>query len=186
MNLAQIEEMSLLNIEGDHKLYILLTDTKTTVAKISKMVTKQPYNHVSVAFDDKLTEVYAYAINTSTNGMRGGLMREGDDLKGASYSLYSISLSQEALDKVKSKVFELSSEVNDTSYNYLGLINAIFRKDIFLVEDSKRMICSQFVVELLRTSGVDLFKNITTSSVVRPYDLVRSKLLKFERRGKIK
>lgn len=179
------EEMSLLSIEGSRKIYILLTDTKTAVSKISKMITKQPYNHVSVAFDDQLTEVYSYAIKTTTNGLRGGLMREGDDLKGSDYSLYSVSITDEVFDKIKFRVHELSSQVNDTSYNYLGLINAIWRKDIFLVEDSKRMICSQFVVELLRSSGVDIFKN-KHASVVRPYDLIRSKLLKFEKRGKIR
>lgn len=181
-----INELDLLSVKGEKKIYILLTDTKTHMSKISKVITKQPYNHVSVAFDDTLDTLYTYAIKTTTNGLRGGLMIEDrPNLRGSEFSLYSVGVTEEAFSKVKSKVFTLLEDNQSTAYNHLGLINAIFRKDIFLMEDSKKMICSQFVVELLRTAGVGVFMDKHASSI-RPYDLVRSKLLKFERRGKIK
>lgn len=167
-------------------MYVLLTDTKSWFQDIARRITKQPYNHVSLSFDSDLNEVYSYSIYTAENGFRGGLMREDKkELMGAKYSLYMIRLDHEAYRKVRTSVSNLIRNKDKTNYNTLGLINAIFDVDIFKTDDGQKMICSEFVSNVFENAGIKLLNN-KYGSRVKPYDLVKSKLLKFVRRGTIK
>lgn len=177
--LEELRETSL-----DRKdMYILLTDTKTFFSRVSKMVTKDPYNHVSVMFDPNFEEIYTYALKTAKNGFKGGIKREYvEDLDGANYSLYKVSVTKDMYELVKKHVIELESRHDDTSYNHLALINTIFKRDVFNSAEDEAMICSQFVYEVLKLGGIQLFKGRSATSL-RPYEFVRSKLLQFVKRG---
>lgn len=168
-----------------YPIYVLLTDTKTGFSKISRLVTGDPYNHVSLTFDEEFSEIYTYAL-VNNNGLKGGLKLEDREvLRGSRYSLYRIDATKEAYEIVREKVREIERTPQLTRYNHLGLINAIFKKDIFKSEDTMKMICSEFVLSILNAAGIQLFKKKKYSSL-RPYDFVKSKLLKFVRRGVIK
>jgi hypothetical protein len=167
-------------------IYILLTDTKTQFSKVSKLITGDPYNHVSLMLTDSFDDpIYTYALNNGISSLKGGFMVEDrSNLYGSFYSLYELKVTDAAYRQIKERVEYLAANPNQTRYNHLGLFNAIFRKNIFSSEDGKISICSEFVVEVLRFGGIELLKG-KLGSTIRPYDLVRSKLLKFVRRGKI-
>lgn len=167
-------------------IYILLTDTKTQFSKVSKLITGDPYNHVSLMLTDSFDDpIYTYALNNGISSLKGGFMVEDRaNLYGSFYSLYELKVTEAAYRQIKERVEYLAANPNQTRYNHLGLFNAIFRKNIFSSEDGQISICSEFVVEVLRFGGIELLKG-RLGSTIRPYDLVRSKLLKFVRRGKI-
>lgn len=187
-----LEGLQLLGLESastpaEHEVFVLLTDTKTLVSKISKWVTAQPYNHVSLMltpdFDDG---IYTFSLGNGVNGLRGGFMVEDrENLKGSHYSLYRMAVSAEVHEKIRTRVEDYVKGIQSTSYNHLGLFNAIFQKNIFASDDGQASICSEFVVEVLNFSGVELFAK-RASSTIRPYDLIKSKLLKFYKRGVIR
>ncbi|MNU92862.1 hypothetical protein D3C71_827900 [compost metagenome] len=168
-------------------IYVLLTDTKTLVSKVSRMVTGDPYNHVSLMLSDNFDDgIYTFSLGNGVNGIKGGFMVEDRaNLKGSHYSMYKMAVTSEAYDKIKTRITDYVKGIEKTSYNHLGLFNAIFKKNIFKTEDGQTSICSEFVVEVLKFSGVELFAKRFASSV-RPYELIKSKLLKFHRRGVIK
>ena len=112
------------------------------------------------------------------------MVEDRANLYGSFYSLYELKVTEAAYRQIKERVEYLAANPNQTRYNHLGLFNAIFRKNIFSSEDGQISICSEFVVEVLRFGGIELLKG-RLGSTIRPYDLVRSKLLKFVRRGKI-
>ena len=172
--------------ETERSVYILLTDTKTRFSKISRLITKDPYNHVSLMLSDSFDEpIYTFTLSSFTNGIRGGFQIENKEhLRGANYSLYRVGVTEDIFTKISDKVVGYANDPQSTSYNHLGLFNALFRKDIFSNKDSQAGICSEFIVEVLKFSGINLF-NFRSSSTIRPYDLVKSKLLKFVKRGKI-
>jgi len=179
-------EISLEAIVGDVPIYIVLTDTKTTFSKISKWVTKQPYNHVSLAFTEDMGTLYTYAIVTTDNGRRGGVKVERRELlAGAHYSLYRLDVNEGVALKVKSLVDSMVEYPPGTRYNHLALINAVLGKPVFKSDSVNSYICSQFIVEVLREAGVPLFKG-RDATTVKPYDLVKYKALKHVRRGKFK
>lgn len=172
-------------LDKDSKaLYVLLTDTGTSFSKIAKMITGQPYNHVSIMLTPSFDEVYTYNLTTTANGLSGGLLKEDQQgLHNSSYSLYKISITNKGYEQVKTLIYSLSDDITQTSYSRLGLVNAIFQKDIFKTA-KEAMICSQFVTEVLRAAGIEIFTN-KHSSTIRPYDIVKSKMLQFVQRGKI-
>lgn len=182
------EGLEVLKAEDTEEMsvYVLLTDTKTQFSRISRFITTDPYNHVSLMLEESFdSPIYTFALNNYRNGYRGGFMIEDrKDLKGSLFSLYKLNVTTEIYQKIKERVEGYANNPESTSYNHLGLFNAIFRKNIFSNKDAQAGICSEFVVEVLKFSGVNLFKSIV-SSTVRPYDLIKSKLLKFVRRGKI-
>lgn len=168
-------------------IYILLTDTKTLVSKVSRLVTGDPYNHVSLMLSDSFDDgIYTFSLSNGFNGIKGGFMVESRKaLKGSRYSMYRLAVTQAVHDKITGKVTDYVKAVDKTSYNHLGLFNAIFKRDLFKTEDGQTSICSEFVVEVLKFSGVELFAK-RLASTVRPYELIKSKLLKFHKRGVIK
>lgn len=165
-------------------VYILLTDTKTRFSRISRLVTKDPYNHVSLSLTEDFQELYTYAL-VSVNGMKGGLKLETREmLKGANYSLYRLDVTESIHAKLVDLLEDVEQRINQTRYNHLALINLIFKRNIFDSGEDSKMVCSQFVTEILKAAGVELFNN-RHSSTIRPYEFVKSKLLKHVKRGKI-
>lgn len=163
------------------KLYILLTDTGTTFSKVSKFFTKHPYNHVSLVFDANLEHIYTYSLTTPENGLRGGLKRETKELlKGARYSLYEMKVTRSIYRKVVERVNDLESRIEETSYNHRGIINALFNMEVFKNSGVDIAICTQFITSTLALAGVELFKG---SDKLKPYELVKSKLLHHVKRG---
>lgn len=173
--------------QATKSIYILLTDTKTFVSKVSRMVTGDPYNHVSLMLSDDFDDgIYTFSLANGLNGLRGGFQVESRSiLKGSHYSMYRLPVTPAIHDKIRARVTDYVKAVDKTSYNHLGLFNAIFKRDLFKTEDGQTSICSEFVVEVLKFSGVELFAK-RLASTVRPYELVKSKFLKFYKRGVIK
>lgn len=169
-----------------HAVYILLTDTKTQFSRLSKLVTRDPYNHVSISFDRNFKEIYTYALQTAKNGIRGGVKKESRRiLKGAQYALYKINVTNEVYEKIKTQVKYFTKHITDTSYNHLALLNTIFQKEIFKSRDKMQMICSQFIAVIFESAGVQLLKD-RAASTIKPYEFVKSKLLKFVEEGIIR
>lgn len=176
-----LEDIASNQTEPKH-IYILLTDTQTRFSRISKALTHQPYNHASIAFDESLEALYTYAL-VNRNGWKGGLKKESSDsLKGARFSLYQLPVTQDIWDQVKGKVETMEENVVGTSYNHLALLNFVFDRELFKNNNTSKLFCSQFIVNVLSEAGVGLFHNRDSASI-KPYDFVRSKLLRFVRRG---
>lgn len=168
-----------------YSLYVLLTDTQTQFSKLSKYVTNEPYNHISLMFDDSFKEIYTYALTSPDNGFRGGFKEESVDvLKGSRYSLYKVDVSKDAWQRVKEKVEELSERRKETSYNFRSLVNFIFKKNLFENTDELRMICSEFVLHALEIADIKIKK--AASGIMTPYEIVKHKALEHVRRGTIK
>ena len=170
--------------DAEKYVYVLLTDTKTLFSKVAKHITGDPYNHVSLMLDYDFDNMYTFNIKNGLN-RSGGFMREDRlDLKGSRYSLYRVAVDTDTHARIKTRVADYLRDVRTTTYNHLGIINAIAGRGVFKDSD-KSMICSQFVASLLDEVGVSLFKD-RAFSTLRPYEFVRSKLLKFVERGTIR
>lgn len=187
LNTVALEAAELLKLSkrasSDNSIYVLLTDTGTGFSKVSKAITGDPYNHVSLALDSELEYVYTYALVTTDNGRRGGLKRESIDmLKGARYSLYEMSITKDMYRKLIARINDMEDNISQTGYNHWGLINTLLGKEIF-ASAAEVMICSQFLASIMADVGVEFFKG-RGHSTIKPYDFVRSKLLKHVRRGK--
>lgn len=173
-----------LSLGGNSAVYVVLTNTGTTFSKLSKMITKDPYNHVSISLDEDMSDMFTFAL-FNENGYSGGFKREvKSKLRGAKYSMYAIELTSDIKQRIVNHIRDLENNVDKTRYGHKSLVNILFNKKVF---DTGRdeLICSHFVATIFEDVGIKLFKN-KELSMLKPYEFVKSKLLKFVRRGVIR
>lgn len=171
------------NNHVDKKAYIILTDTKTRFSKLSRIITKDPYNHVSIALDEDLSSIYTFALATAANGLKGGFKIENlDILKGSAYSIYSIGVTEESHLALQEYMDDLTRNIDNTRYNHVGLFAFLRKRKPSKSVSEEMMICSEFVVHAFRRAGIELFKR-DRGYLIKPYEIVKSHLLRFERRG---
>ncbi|WP_343270361.1 hypothetical protein [Lentibacillus songyuanensis] len=154
---------------GERTIYFLFTDTGTYLAKAINYCTKQSLNHVSIAFDPALKEVYSFGRKRPHNPFIGGFVKEdinSDFLKESASAIYSYRLDAEDCEKVIQKIKEIEAQKHDYKYNFLGLIGVLLRIEI---ERENALFCSQFVATVLH--DVESFRVEKPHCFVTPTDI---------------
>jgi hypothetical protein len=168
----------------EKRMYLLLTNTGSFLTKCIKLYTKKPYNHASIAFDSQLAEVYSFGRKTVRNPFIGGFVREDVKaglFKQADCAIYSITVTEEQIQKMNHFLKEFEAQKKDYSYNLLGLFGVMFNKPI---KRKNAFFCSQFVAFLLKESNIiDFDKPL---SLITPHDLQNTSRFQFFYEGKLK
>ncbi|WP_138416563.1 hypothetical protein [Aquibacillus sediminis] len=169
-----------------HYVYIMLSDTGTMFTSIIKKYTKAPYNHASISFDPELKEMYSFGRKNPKNPLHGGFVKE--DIFTGTYSrykettcvIYKLQVTNREKQKMK-RILDIFIK-NDTKflYNILGVIGVSFKEPI---EFSNAYFCSQFVAEILRRSGIQLWDKL--SVMVTPDDFRQNERLQLIYEGKL-
>lgn len=139
------------------KIYILLTDTGSLLTKLIKLYTKKRYNHASISFNSKLSEVYSFGRKKVENPFRGGFVREDVKeglFKNADCALYSIAVTKKQVKKMQDIIINMEKEKEAYRYNFLGLFGFLINKPI---KRKRAFFCSQFVGHLLKEGDVTTF-----------------------------
>jgi hypothetical protein len=165
---------------GNRKIYILFTDTGSWLTQLIKFYTKKPYNHVSLAFDHQLKEVYSFGRKKCSNPFIGGFVREkiAEGLfKQASCAVYSYTIPESDYQQMKRKVRQFEAKKDDYKYNFLGLFAIIFN---YKLERKNAYFCSQFVATILKEKEGVLDKS---PNLCTPQDLMDLEQLQFVYQG---
>ncbi|MGO5066415.1 MULTISPECIES: hypothetical protein [unclassified Clostridium] len=162
---------------GKHKqVYIVLSLTGSNFGHLIKFYTKEPYSHVSLAFDKDLKEMYSFGRKYPNNPFMAGFVKESLDkgaflkFKNAECTIYSLDISKENYYKLKEIIEIFKSESNKYRYNLLGILGVIIG---YPLETKYKYFCSQFVSHVLIESGVKLFDKppgLTTPQDFRIYE----------------
>lgn len=166
------------------EIFILLTHTGTLPSKIIKMYTREPYSHVSIAFDPELNEVYSFGRKCVNNPLIAGFIKE--DIKGGvyakfkntTYELYSLKIAENQYERLKIEINKLYKRKDIYKYNFLGILGVLMNRPI---GSDNSYFCSQFVAHILEKSSIKLVKK--PSGLVTPGDFRRSNNLKLIHTG---
>lgn len=146
-----------LTMENNY-VYILVCQTGTFIAKALKLFTRKPYNHVSVACEETLSEMYSFCRNTPERPLPATFNKEviGEGTLGK-YSFIPCELYRLPVTEKQKKLFSENLEYFKKnrecfSYNCIGL-GFIFLHIAF--SRKKKFVCSQFVGHILEKSGID-------------------------------
>ena len=173
---------SSINAKYKYEIYVVLTDTKTLFSRLSKVVTRQPYNHVSLALDEDFSELYTFALTTGNSSLGGFKVETRQELEGMRYLAYKVSVTKHDWTRISNHIKSMVENPLGTTYNRFGLINLIFDLDVFKNSDKSRAICSEFVANLLSDSGAEFIEG-KKNHMLKPYDLLKNKRLEFFKRG---
>lgn len=154
-------------------VYIVLTSTGTALSQIIKSYTKGKYNHVSISLNEELTEMYSFGRKNPINPLDGGFVKE--DVEVGTYSWFPqteckillLQVSDKEYEKITRYIDTFKKKQNKYTYNFIGLFGVVLNTPL---EIEGAYFCSQFVVEILRRSGIELFEK--PSSLVQPADFL--------------
>ena len=164
----------------EHEVNVVLTRSNEWIGRTIQKVTGEAYSHVSIGLDRSLDKMYSY-------DMAVGFTKEdlySDDFNGLAYTLYKVKITKKMHDELKNRLNDLYQNRSRTKYNYRGLLNAFFKKDIAGNRHKEKMFCSEFVVTTLREAGVDILKQ-RSASTISPTEIVKTKFLRHVRRGRL-
>ena len=138
------------------KIYLLLTDTGTVLNTAIKKYTRKPYNHVSLALDNQLTDVYSFARKNIHNPFNGGFVQEDVTahlLNEAFCEIYSLDVTPVQYEKLRVVMSQFEKDKNQYKYNFLGLLAIALHKDF---DRDNAYFCSQFVAYALKEAEIQL------------------------------
>ena len=165
------------------KIYIVLSQSDSILAKTIKLFTKDKYSHISISFNKDCTNMYSIGRKYKYCPFIGKYMNESI-YKGlysvsprAEILIYELTISDEKYKNIKRLLDEYG--ISCKGYNFLGLVLAIFNKKI----NRRKYYCSEFIYKILSDDSVKLFEK--TKKIVKPMDFEKIENLKFVYEGKI-
>ncbi|MFA5576128.1 MAG: hypothetical protein WCZ27_09600 [Tissierellaceae bacterium] len=129
------------------------------MARFINIYTKEPYTHVSIAFDEELKELYSFGRLRPENPIYGGFVKE--DIVNGTYSrfpntvcaLYSLEIDQRQYEQLLLELDKFKRDGEKYGYNFIGLFGVMVN---YPIERKYNYFCSQFVSSLLANSGIEL------------------------------
>ena len=157
---------------SNRKIFIVLTQSETWMAKLLRRVTHTDYTHSSISFDEDLTCMYSFARRYKYYPFWSGLIKETPTtgvfgrFPNTKALVLEIGVTEEKYEAVKQYVAEMYKRHKKYHYNYIGCFCAWFNVGW---KRKKHFYCSEFVKNLFvkfELPGAATFPRAT-----RPYDL---------------
>lgn len=155
----------------EKSVYIVLSQTYSSLARAIKLLTHGKYSHASISFDKNCTAMYSFGRKYVNFPFYGIFSRESiykglfAKNKNASIAIYEIKVSDYKYKKIKEKVDEI--KYKNKGYNILGLLLAGFKIKLH----REKYYCSEFVYEVLSSENIDVLSK--EKVVFKPDELVR-------------
>lgn len=153
-------------------IYVIVMQTGTNIAKMLKLFSRKPYNHVSIACDPYLREMYSFCRNNPGRPLPASFNKEvvGQGTLGKFSNIpceiYRIPVSEYQKNFVSENLEYFKNNRDYYSYNCIGL-GLIFLNIAY--QRKNKFVCSQFVSHLLEKSEVEI-KMPKPSSLMTPED----------------
>lgn len=162
-----------MEMPDENTIYVLLTDTGTMFTKMVKRFTSAPYNHASLALDASLNEMFSFGRKQATNPWIAGFVEE-DVYEGTfrhfpntRCALLRLNISSKQHQEAIRMIRCFQQERNLYRYNLIGLFFVLMKLNI---KFKRAFFCSQFVAEILRSTGLKLWER--SSTLVSPHDFL--------------
>lgn len=136
-------------------IYIVLTETDSFLSRTIKKFTKDSYNHVSIAFDAQLNEMYSFARKKEHNPWIGGFVQESRYsrlLQNADCAIYACTITEKQYKLLRMQINYFKKNGHQYRYNFIGLLFVLCR---IPYKRKHAYFCSQFVEELVRNAKIE-------------------------------
>ena len=175
------------DLKTSSPIYFVFAQGQTRfISNAIKKVTKSPFSHISISFDEKLNPMYSFGgkiENDTYTNERKGVRKEdigGNYYKNIDVDVYAAYLPNEMIDKIKSVCDDYIKNANKTSFDYGILLTKLVKKDGVLPKDKYRQVCSTFVNQLFKSVDINVSdKNIPSPAELKDsFDVRESKFFK--------
>lgn len=170
-----------------HNVYISVCQTKTNIARLLKLITRKPYNHVSVSTCPRLSEMYSFCRNNPHKPLPATFNKEepGKGVLGKynhiPCEIYRLEVTEQQKLQLEKQLEYYKKHRENYSYNCIGLILIFFH---IARERKNKFVCSQFVGHIMEQADIHLditkpcslytpddFRHITSAKLIYKGDL---------------
>lgn len=138
--------------EKEHNLYIVITQSGSILSKTLKLVTRAPYNHVSLSLETDLHEMYSFGRLKPRNPIIGGFVMESPTTGTFArfYKTKAVVLSKPITEKqyraLSKHIETMYNRRQNYRYDVIGLFLAAFK---IKYTRKNKYYCSEWVKQML-------------------------------------
>lgn len=139
-------------------IYVVFSATPYKIGKLIRGLTRENYNHISIALDEDLTRMYGFARRYYRTPFYGGFVRESRSRyhlngKAADIRICRLPVTPLQYQALYHTLEGMHQNQNAYPYNHLSVATALFHHPV-KVRDAYT--CIEFCVHILHTLGIDL------------------------------
>ena len=174
--------MSLMNevAKMEKKIYIILSNTGTLLSKAISIYTRKELNHVSIAFDEELNEMYSFGRKSSHNPFNGGFVKE-NPVEGlfqrATCAIYECKVTDSEYMRMRNKIRQMEQQKQFYKYNLIGLVLVAVNIEM---ERENAFFCSQFVATIMKECPSSRFQVAPPLAQPHHFEQLSALTLKFK------
>ena len=173
MSSSEFEKKDCINMK---KIYIILSQTDTVLARTLKLLTRAEYNHASISLDESMNEIYSFGRLSPNNPFVGGFVRESKN--GGTFKRFyktravilRTEISDEDYESIQGYFRSMYAHRREYCYNYKGLFLAFFGK---AYRNERHFYCSEFVRHILIRFQIESSESF--DEIVKPIDFLALK-----------
>ena len=156
-------------------LYVVFSSTPNKMGKTIRAFTGSRYNHVSIALDESLSQMYSFARRFYRTPFYGGFVKESLSRyhiggQSAQICVGRLPVTEKQYQGLKTHLAEMHQRQDRYLYNHLSALAVPFRRRIKIRDTS---ICVDFVSQLLGSVGIipeNKYYSVTElERLLRPY-----------------
>lgn len=137
-------------------IYIVFSATPYRMGRFIRCVTKEPYNHVSIALDRELTQMYSFARRHYRTPFYGGFVKESLSRyhihgKSANIRVCRLTVTEQQHAELSSFFNQMLTQSQEYLYNHFSAAFTVLRKPVRL---KKAYTCVEFCVQVLYSLGL--------------------------------
>ena len=158
------------------KIYIILSQTDTMLARTLKLLTGAEYNHASISLDESMNEIYSFGRLHPKNPFVGGFVRESKN--GGTFKRFyktravilRTEIGDEDYESIQNYFRSMYVHRREYCYNYRGLLLAFFGK---AYRNERHFYCSEFVRHILIKFRIESSESF--HDIIKPIDFLALK-----------
>ena len=141
----------------EYYIYIMLSQTPSKFGRVIRKLDGSEYNHASISFDDKLSQLYSFGRYRNSNPVHAGMVKEYLErftlMKESSVktSIYEVPVTKEQYLQGKKRILEIKHDKEGYLYNLFSVLSyPIFHG----FHTYKAYTCAEFVAHMMTVMGI--------------------------------
>ncbi len=139
-------------------IYVVFSSTPYTLGKAIRVLTRECYNHVSIALDQDLTQMYGFARRYYRTPLYGGFVAESPSRyhpgeRAANVRICRLEVTQAQYEQLQQRFLQMYQQREQYLYNHLSALGSLFRRPVRLRD---AYTCVEFCVQILASLGLNV------------------------------
>lgn len=135
----------------EKNIYIIFSSTNCKVGSMIRLITREKYNHVSIALEDNFKTLYSFARYYKNTPLYAGFteespLRYNSNNKHAGIKIYKVPVTKKEYNIISNHINSMKQNPESYVYNFFSAATFPFKKKVII---NGSYTCIEFVLYLL-------------------------------------